>query len=119
MARGIGVSRRWSVRLPFTVAYDAGRSPWARRRNRPFGVPGPCRARVGVEDGVRAVAVFGRGAAALHFEDVDVLRIELRPDVAGDVRVRHRHAVDEPSDLVPAAHVQLIVDDVRAGDELG
>ncbi len=62
-----------------------------------------------VEDAVGAVAVLGVVAPPLHVQVVDVLRIELRSDVGGDVRVRHRHPVDEPAHLMASAQVQLIV----------
>ncbi len=77
------------------------------------------RARNHVEDAVGAIAVFGAVAAALHLHVVDVFRVELGADVAGDVGVGHRHAVDEPGDLVSAPQVQLIVGGVRARDERG
>lgn len=57
-------------------------------------------------------------SAALNFDRVDILRIELRPDVAGDVGIRHRHAVDEPGHLVAAADMKLVVDEVRPRHEL-
>ena len=44
-------------------------------------------ARNDVEHAVRAVAIRGRVAAALGLQVVDVFRIDLRADVAGDVGV--------------------------------
>ena len=72
-----------------------------------------------IEDAVGAVTVLGVVAAAMHLQEIDVLRIELRPDVAGDVRVRDRHTIDEPTHLVTAANVQLVVRHVRSGHERG
>src|SRR6185437_8955598 len=48
-----------------------------------------------VKDSVGSVAVFRRVTATLHFEIVDVLGIELRPDVGGNVRVRHGDPVNQ------------------------
>ena len=76
-------------------------------------------ARNDVEHAVGAVAVFSRVAAALDLQIVNVLGVDLRPDVARDIRVGHGHAVDFPRDLVPAADVQLIVRHVGAGHEIG
>ena len=72
-----------------------------------------------VEDAVGAVADVGGVAAALDFEVVDVLGIDLRAEVAGDVGVGDLDAVDEPGDLVAAAHVQHVVGHVGAGDVVG
>ena len=43
----------------------------------------------------------------------------MRADVAGDIRIGDSHAIDQPSDLVPAAYVQLVVHHVRSGDVVG
>ena len=72
-----------------------------------------------VEDAVGAVAVFRGVAAALHFEVVDVLGIELRSDVRGNIGVGHGNAVDQPGNLMSAANVELVVDHVRAGNVVG
>ena len=58
-------------------------------------------------------------AAALRFQIIDVLRIDLRSDVAGDVGVGDRNPVDRPGDLVPSAHVKLIVSDPCARNIVG
>ncbi len=84
--------------LRFIVAFEAG-------------------ARHHVEDAVGAVAVLRVVAAPLHVQVIHVLRIELRSDIGGDVRVRHRNAVDEPAHLVAAAKVQLVVGHVRPRHE--
>ena len=60
-----------------------------------------------VENSVGAVAVIRIIAAALHFEIVDVLGIDLRPEIARDIRIRDRHAVDQPTHLMAAANVEL------------
>ena len=72
-----------------------------------------------VEDAVGAVADVGGVAAALDFEVVDVLGVDLRAEVAGDVGVGDLDAVDEPADLVAAAHVEHVVGHVGAGDVVG
>ena len=75
-------------------------------------------ARHHIQHRVRAIAEFRRITATLNFEIVDVLRIKLRADRVRDVRVRHRHAIDEPSHLMPAANMQLIVGQIRTGNEV-
>ncbi len=72
-----------------------------------------------VEYPIGTIALIGFITAALHFEIVDVLGIELRPQVAGDVGVRNLHSVDGPGGLMPAAHVQLVMDHVGTGNEVG
>ena len=76
-------------------------------------------ARHDVEDAVGAVADVGGVAAALDFEVVDVLGVDLRAEVGGDVGVGDFDAVDQPADLVAAAHVQHVVGHVGAGDVVG
>ena len=53
-------------------------------------------ARYDVEHTVSAVAIFRRISAALHFQVVDVFRIELRSDIRRDVRIRNRDPVEKP-----------------------
>src|SRR5437762_12599941 len=69
-----------------------------------------------IEDTVRAIAILGGVAATLDFEVVDVLGIELRTDVRGNVSVGYGHAVNQPGHLMSAADVQLVVDHIGAGD---
>ncbi len=76
-------------------------------------------ARNDVDHPIRAVAELGRIAAARNLYRVDVLGVHGAADVAGDVGVRHGHAVHQPAHLVPAAHVQVIVQQIRAGYEIG
>ena len=79
-----------------------------------FAVTLESRPRDHIEDGKRAVSVFGRITTALDFDAVDVLGIELRANIGGDAGVRDRHAIEQPRDLMSAANVQLIVDHIRA-----
>ncbi len=72
-----------------------------------------------VEDAVSAVAVFRRVAAALHFQVVDVLGIELGTDVGRNIRIGHGNAVNQPRDLVSTAYMELVVDHVRARNIIG
>src|SRR5579872_1363456 len=72
-----------------------------------------------VEHAVGSIAIVRVIAAALHFHVIDVLGIELRANVAGDIRVGNRHAVHQPAHLVSAADVQLIVRYVRARNIFG
>src|SRR6202521_3799602 len=69
-----------------------------------------------VEDSVGSVSIIRVVAAALDLEIIDVLRTDLRPHIAGNIRVRNGHAVNEPADLVPAADMKLIVREVGAGN---
>ena len=76
-------------------------------------------ARHDVEDAVGAVADIGGVAAALDLDVVDVFGADLSGEVAGDVGVGDFYAVEEPADLVAAAHVEHVVGDVGAGGEVG
>ena len=55
-------------------------------------------------------------AGALNFQIVDVLRIELRPDGIGDIRVRDRNTIHQPRYLVATSNVELVVRYVRSRD---
>ena len=68
-----------------------------------------------VEDAVGAVADVGGVAAALDLDVVDVFGADLGGEVAGDVGVGDFDAVEEPADLVAAAHVEHVVGDVAPG----
>ena len=70
-----------------------------------------------VEGPVGTVAKGGVESSALDFEVVDVFGIDLRADVRGDVGVGDLNAVDEPGELMAAAHVEHVVGHVGAGDE--
>src|SRR5260370_8980070 len=72
-------------------------------------------ARRDVEYAVGAVAVVGGVAATLRFESIDVLGIDLRTEVACDVGVGDRDAVDRPTYLVSAADVELVVRQIGTG----
>ena len=72
-----------------------------------------------VEDAVGAVAHVGGVAAALGFKGVDVFGIDLRADVGGDLGVGDGDAVDEPTGLMAAAHVEHVVGHVGAGNVVG
>jgi hypothetical protein len=81
-----------------------------------FFVPLETRSGNHVEDSVGSVAVFGVITAPLDFDVVDIFGINLGADVAGDVRVWDRHAVDKPTVLVSATDVEHVVDHVRSWD---
>jgi len=72
-----------------------------------------------VEHAINAITVFGAVTARLRLDVIDILGIELRPDIRRNVGVGHGHAVNRPGYLVAAAHVQLIVHHVRSGHEIG
>src|SRR2546425_7740431 len=72
-------------------------------------------ARGDVENAVGAIAVVGGVAATLRLKSINILGIDLRAEVAGDIRVGNRNTVDQPARLMAAANMQLIVDDVSTG----
>ncbi len=72
-----------------------------------------------IKNAVGAITIIGGVTAALGFDVIDVLGIDLRTDIASDVRVGDGNAVDEPAHLMAAANVELIVRHVRAGNEIG
>src|SRR5260370_9736669 len=72
-----------------------------------------------IENAVGAVAVVRGVAAALRLQRVNVPGIDLRAEGAGDVGVRDRDDVEQPTDLVPAADVELVVRQIGAGDVVG
>jgi len=76
-------------------------------------------ARDDVEDAVGAVAYVGGVAAALDLDVVDVFGVYLCAEVAGDVGIGDLDAVEEPGDLMAAAHVEHVVCDVGAGNVVG
>src|SRR6267143_3491195 len=67
-----------------------------------------------VEYTVSTVAEIRGVTASLHFDRINVLGINLRTEIAGDVGVRNGHAVHEPAYLVTAADVELVVREVRS-----
>ena len=76
-------------------------------------------ARDHVEDAISAVAELGAVASAIDFEIVDVLGIKLRAEIGGDVGIGNGHAVDEPTGLMSAADVELVVSEIGAGHVVG
>src|SRR5207249_8943664 len=76
------------------------------------------RTRRDVENAIRTVAVVGRVTSALRLHGVNVFWVDLRAEVAGDIGVRDGNAVDQPGDLMAAANVQLVMDDVRTRNEI-
>ena len=71
-------------------------------------------ARNGVENPIGPVAIFRVVTAPLHLDVIEILGIDLRAHVVGDIGVGHRDAVDEPAELVSAADVKHVVDHVGA-----
>ena len=72
-----------------------------------------------IEDAVCAVACFRVVAAALGLQGIDVPGIDLRAHVGGDLGVGNSNAVDQPTGLVAAPHVQHVVGHVGARDVVG
>jgi type I restriction enzyme, R subunit len=58
-------------------------------------------------------------AAPLDLDIVDVLRIDLRAKIAGNVGVWNLNAVDEPAHLMATSHVQHVVRHVGSGHVVG
>src|SRR5262252_2717936 len=96
---GLIETPRAEYQLRFIVALEAG-------------------ARSNIEDAVGAVAVVGSVAAALDFECVNVFGVDLRSKIAGDVRVRYGHPINQPTRLVAAANVQLVVREIGARNKV-
>ena len=76
-------------------------------------------ARRDVENAVGTVPEVRVVTAALDFQRIDVVGIELWTEIAGNVGVRNRHAVDQPTDLMPPAHVQLVVREIGSRHIVG
>jgi len=62
-----------------------------------------------IEDSVRPVSVGGIVAASQDLEVIDILRVNLRRQIAGNVGVGDGNSIDQPLDLVASSHVQHIV----------
>ena len=73
-------------------------------------------ARSNIEYTVGTIPVGGAVASALDFEVVDILGIELRAEVRGDIGVGNRNAIDQPTGLMASTDVQLIVGEIGAGN---
>ena len=86
-----------------------------------FGLPVALESSAGhnVEHSISTVAKLGAVAATIHLQVGDILGIELRAEVRGDVGVRDGNAIDEPTGLVPSADVKLIMSEVCARDVIG
>ena len=72
-----------------------------------------------VKDAIGTVAHAGPIAPPIHLEVVDILGVNLRSDVAGDVGIGNVHPIDHPAQLMSAAHVQHIVRHVGARHIVG
>src|ERR1700692_3683370 len=64
------------------------------------------RPRDDVEDAVSSIPIVRVITAPLDFHIIDVLGIELRPHIAGNIRVRNRYSVPHTAHLVSAADLQ-------------
>src|SRR5262249_27606925 len=72
-----------------------------------------------VENAVCTVSVLGGISAALNFEIIDVLGIELWTHVRGNAGIGDGNAIEQPGDLVASSDVQLVVNHIGAGYEVG
>src|SRR5271168_1065479 len=72
-----------------------------------------------IEDSVRAVSVVRFIAASLHLQIVNVLRVNHRAQVRGNVRVGDGDAVNQPFHLMSTAHMQHVVSHVGSGNVVG
>ena len=77
------------------------------------------RSRQDIEFPIGAVAKCGIVAAAQNLHVVDILGIDLRSEVGGNICIRNGDAVDEPGGLVAPPHVQHVVCEVCARGEIG
>jgi len=68
-----------------------------------------------VENSVGAVAELRAIAAAIDFDVIQILGIELRPEILRNSGVDDRNTVEEPCGLVAAAHVEHVVGDIGSG----
>ena len=71
-----------------------------------------------VKYAVGAVAEVGGIAAAPHLEGIDIFWVKLRTNIAANIGVGHRHAVNEPTYLMSAPDVKLVMHHVGAGNEI-
>src|SRR5712672_1193593 len=76
-------------------------------------------ARSDVKNTIGAVAELRAVASTIDFEIINVLGIELRAEVGGNIGVGDGHAIEEPTGLVAAADVELVVREVSAGNVVG
>ena len=72
-----------------------------------------------VEHAIGAIPLIGLVATALRFQRIDILGIDLRAQVVGDIGVWNLDPIDFPAGLMAAADVQLVVDEIRAWNEVG
>ena len=72
-------------------------------------------ARRDVEDSIGAVAIVGVVAASLNFEVINILGVNLRSQIGGDVGVGDGDAVDQPLDLVASPNMQHVVTHIGSG----
>lgn len=72
-----------------------------------------------VEDSICAVAIVCVVTAALHLQIVNVLGVDLRSQIVGDVGVRDGDTINQPLDLVTASHMKHVMGHVRGGHVVG
>src|SRR5438045_4165384 len=73
----------------------------------------------GIEYAVGPIRKLGGVASALDLNIVDVFRIELRANIAGNICVRHRNTINCPGYLMPASDMELIMNHVTPGHKIG
>jgi hypothetical protein len=62
-----------------------------------------------IEDAVRAVSISGLVAASFHLQIIDVLGVNHRAQIGGDIRVGYGDAVNKPVNLVASPHMQHVM----------
>src|ERR1700735_304212 len=72
-----------------------------------------------VEDSIGAVSIVGIVAASLDLKIINVLGVDYRAQIGGDVCVGHRYTVNEPVNLMATAHMQHVVSYVCGGHVVG
>ena len=83
--------------IAFTVAFEAGAGD-------------------GIEYPICTIAIVSIVTAALHLHVVKILWIHLGSYIAGDIRIRNRYAINQPTVLMSAADVEHVMNHVRSGD---
>src|SRR4029077_8903659 len=72
-----------------------------------------------VKDSVSSVTELCAITSTIRFHVVNIFGIELRPNVRSDIGIGHRNAINQPTSLMCAADVELIVRDIGSGNVVG
>src|SRR5208282_3734403 len=72
-----------------------------------------------VENSIGTVSVIGFVTSSLNLQIVNILRVDLRAQIRGDIRIGYGHAVNQPVHLVASSHVQHVVGHIRSRHIVG